>query len=683
MRSLLARAAIVSLLVTALIGVEAASGATVSIRDAIAREGGTAVVSVRLAKAQRVPVSVRWRTRNASALAGADYQRRSGVVRFGPRQRRKSIRIPTVQDTAVESVESFTVALSALSKRRPPRFADRLALVQITDDDFATVPPPFVPPAAVVETTTSATTGGTTSGTGGGGDTTPPAPPPPTISIADVSEEEGDVGTKTFSFVVTLSGASTQTVQATFSTADGSAVAPTDYQPATNVPLTFVPGDTSETATVTVNGDTDYEGDQTFTVTLGGLVNATMGDGSAVGTIEEDDELDEDGDGFISSATGGPDCNDADEDINPDAPELEDDVDNDCDGTVDDGAPTLSVNDVGVTEGTGAGTTPATFTVTRGGETRAPVSVQFSTAGNTATSANDFSPTSGTLNFAAGETTKTVTVNVTRDSLDDADTETFHLNLHSPVGATVTDSQGVGTITDDDPLPAISISNNGTVEGNSGTTPVAFNVTLNTPSNRTVTVQWAVNDNGATAGQDYVDNGGTVTFVPGDISETVNVSVIGDTVDEPNEFFFVDLFSPTNATFADQSANGTITDDDTAAISIDNVGMTEGNAGTKTFAFNVTLSTPSDRTVTVNYATANNTATTDDGDYNSASGTLTFTPGDTSETVSVTVNGDTDFEATETFFVNLSAPTGGAVISDGQGQGTIANDDDDPATIPP
>src|SRR5207245_3154175 len=112
-------------------------------------------------------------------------------------------------------------------------------------------------------------------------------------------------------------------------------------------------------------------------------------------------------------------------------------------------------------------------------------------------------------------------------------------------------------------------------------------------------------------------------------------------------------------------------------ISINDVSLAEGNSGTTSFVFTVSLSNASSQTITVTYATADGTATTADNDYVAANGTLTFNPGDTSKTITVTVNGDTKFEPDETFFVNLSNPIN-ATIADGQGQGTILNDDAQP-----
>ena len=109
-------------------------------------------------------------------------------------------------------------------------------------------------------------------------------------------------------------------------------------------------------------------------------------------------------------------------------------------------------------------------------------------------------------------------------------------------------------------------------------------------------------------------------------------------------------------------------------LSINSVAASEGKSGLTPFGFVVTLSAASESTVTVNFATADGTATAGSGDYVPTSGTLTFTPGETSKPITVTVNGDTTVEPTETFFVNLSSPTN-ATIAMAQGTGTITDDD--------
>ncbi|MFM6406709.1 MAG: Calx-beta domain-containing protein, partial [Microcystis sp.] len=125
--------------------------------------------------------------------------------------------------------------------------------------------------------------------------------------------------------------------------------------------------------------------------------------------------------------------------------------------------------------------------------------------------------------------------------------------------------------------------------------------------------------------------------------------------------------------------------DDSASIAITDVTVTEGNSGTTNAVFTVTLSNPIDTAITLNYATADGTATTADNDYTAINLTpLTFNAGETSKTITVAVNGDNKVESNETFFVNLSnLQTNGrnVTIADNQGQGTINNDDIAPPKI--
>ena len=219
-------------------------------------------------------------------------------------------------------------------------------------------------------------------------------------------------------------------------------------------------------------------------------------------------------------------------------------------------------------------------------------------------------------------------------------------------------------------------------EGNSGTKTAVFTVTLSAASTQTVTVNYATANGTATAGSDYVAQTGNLTFTAGQTSKTISVTVNGDTTVEPNETFVVNLTAPSGATLADAQGQGTITNDDTVVtlptLSINDVTVTEGNSGTTTATFTVTLSAASASTVTVSFATANGTATAG-SDYVAQTGTLSFTAGQTTKTISITVNGDTTVEPNETFVVNLSSPSG-ATLADAQGQGTITNDD---ATPPP
>lgn len=226
------------------------------------------------------------------------------------------------------------------------------------------------------------------------------------------------------------------------------------------------------------------------------------------------------------------------------------------------------------------------------------------------------------------------------------------------------------------PVPTISVADTSIAEGDSGTTILSFKVKLSSAAAGPVTVKYATADGTATAGSDYVAKTGTLTFDAGITSKTLKVTVNGDTTFEPDETVLLNLSAPTGATISDAQAVGTITNDDPQplpTLSINDVRVTEGNSGTVTAKFSVKLSAASATDVTVRYATANGTATAG-SDYTAKSGTLTFAAGTTSKSVSISVTGDTSVEPNETFLVNLSSPSG-ATIADGQGIGTIVNDD--------
>lgn len=197
-------------------------------------------------------------------------------------------------------------------------------------------------------------------------------------------------------------------------------------------------------------------------------------------------------------------------------------------------------------------------------------------------------------------------------------------------------------------------------------------------SNGTITVDYATSNGSATAGQDYTATSGTLTFLNGETTKTFPVPVINDTMDEPSETFNVSLSNPTGGALllAPSTATVTITDNDNPpTISITDVSLEEGNSGTTNFTFNVSLSQASGFDVSVNYATANGTATAG-SDYAAVNGTVNFSSAlaETSKTVTIAVQGELLIEIDETFFVNLVTPVN-ATIADSQGIGTILDDD--------
>jgi hypothetical protein len=267
---------------------------------------------------------------------------------------------------------------------------------------------------------------------------------------------------------------------------------------------------------------------------------------------------------------------------------------------------------------------------------------------------------------------KTIVVPVKGDTTVEPN-ETFFVNLSAPSGAMVADGQGVGTILNDEG-PLLRITDVSKAEGNTGTTTFTFMVTLSPASVSPVTVAYTTVNGSALAGSDYTAVPFTLlTFLPGQTSKVVTVTVTGDTTLEPNETFVVNLSGATGATLFKRQGVGTILNDEGPLLRINDVSKAEGNAGTTAFTFVVTLSPTSVSNATVNYVTANGSALAG-SDYTAAIGSLIFTPGQTSKVVTVNVKGDTILEPNETFLVNLSGATG-ATLFKGQGVGTIVNDD--------
>jgi Ca2+-binding RTX toxin-like protein len=462
----------------------------------------------------------------------------------------------------------------------------------------------------------------------------------PTLSIspATLSQNEGNSGTTAFTFTVSLNTASGQTVTVPYTINNGSATAGSDYIDNDGT-LTFNPGDTTKTITVQVNGDTTVEPNETFTVNLGTPTNATLSTASqSTATILNED------------IAGSP-------------------------GTLAFSSPTYTVNESG---------TQATITITRSNGTAGSVSVNIATAtGGTATAGSDYTSLTQTLTFANGETSKTVNIPIANDTLDEAN-ETVNLTLANATGgATISGASAVLTIIDNDPLPTLSISpaTLSQNEGNSGTTAFTFTVSLNTASGQTVTVPYTINNGSATAGSDYIDNDGTLTFNPGDTTKTITVQVNGDTTVEANETFTVNLGTPTNATLGPVTQiTATILNDDVVTT---NPGVLSFSAPTYTVTENGVQATltvvrtgGSDGAVTVRLATANGTATAGN-DYTSVNTTISFADGDTTaKTINVPISDDTLVESNETVRLTLSNPTGGATLgTQNTATLTIINDD--------
>ena len=437
--------------------------------------------------------------------------------------------------------------------------------------------------------------------------------PNPSLTIGDVQIVEGNSGTTAAVFTVSLSPSAGAPVTRELRHRERHG-AGRERLHAKSGTLTFATGVTTATLGVSIAGDQLNEGNETFLVNLSGASGggATIADGQGQATILNDDPV-----------------------------------------------PSLSIGNCGVNEGD-PGTTPCTFTLTLSAASGQETSVDYQTVDGTAKAGLDYQASSGTLGFAAGTTSRTVSMNVIGDTRDEPN-ETFLVNLLNPSNVDLADPQGLGAITDDDPTPLISIADASGSEGNSGTTVLSFTVTLSSPSDKQVTVQYYTAEGSATSPTDYTAAAGPLTFPPGSSTQTIDVAVKGDTQTEADELFFVNLANPGNAVLADASALGTIVEDDLPRLS-----FSAAAYGIKESVAKVTVTVKrsgvTSGTQEVTYRTSDGKAQVG-SDYGATAGVLSFTPGVTSRTFTVPIVNDGVAEGDETLLVSLQDPTGGAILA--------------------
>ncbi len=544
----------------------------------------TATITVQLSKASGQAVAVKWSTADGTAIAASDYIAASGDLALAPGETSQSFSVFVRGDVLNEPKENFFVTLEDPANATIDQ-ANARAVVTIENDDT-----------------------------------------PPVVTITDVQIVEGNSGTQPATLTIQLSRASAQQVSVKWTATDGTALAGSDYIAASGEAI-FAPGETSKSIVVQVNGDTVSEPDELFMVNLSGAINTTVGQAIATVKIVNDDQ-----------------------------------------------ATVLNILNASLTEGD-SGAQNATIVVQLSQASGLPVTVKWATEDGSAIAASDYVAASGTLAFAPGETSKSITVSVNGDTLNEAD-EGFAVNLSSPTNATLGISKGVVSIINNDPLPALSVADESMTEGNTGTQAVTVSVTLSKASGRTVTARWATADDTALAASDYLAGGGDLTFAPGETVKNIIITVRGDTLNELDETFAVDLSAPGGATLARGRGFVKIVNDDAPPeLRMGDVGILEGDAGTLTATLSVTLLPGSALPVSVKWATVDGTAVAP-SDYVAALGDLTFAPGETNKVITLTVKGDALNEPDETFSVNLSSPVpSNTVIRKPRGVVAIVNDD--------
>jgi hypothetical protein len=449
----------------------------------------------------------------------------------------------------------------------------------------------------------------------------------PTLSVDDMSIVEGDSGTKVLTFTARLGGPN-NAMPATFafSTRNGTATAGSDYNARVGGQGYFAPGELVRTFNIVVAGDTAVEPTESFVVDLSPMSGLNIVDRQATGYIINND------------------------------------------------GPLLSINDVAVGEGN-AGTKLMTFTVSLSQPAAGPVSYNFVTQGGDATVGVDYVSANLTNQvIPAGQLSKTHTVVINGDTTIEP-TEVLLAYVRQPVGASVWDGQGTGYILNDDG-PTLSIPDASVAEGQGGIK--VMNVTVQLSQAATVPVTFSIATQDVTANaSDYTGfNLANQTIPAGQTSKVFQVPVSGDVTVEQNETFLVTLApNPVGASLYDRQAIATIYNDDGPTLSVNDVSISEGNAGTKVATFTVSLSQAAAVPVSYNIATSNLTATAGSDYVATALNNETIPAGQLTKTFSVTLNGDTTVESNETFRVTLSNISAGATLFKFTGTGTITNDD--------
>ena len=434
--------------------------------------------------------------------------------------------------------------------------------------------------------------------------------PAPAFRVADAGADEGG---GTLAFEVTLEPAAAADASVAYATADGTATAGEDYVAASGT-LSFAAGETSKTVAVAVTDDAAEEGEETLTLVLSNAAGAALADAEATGTIRDDD-----------AAEG----------------------------------PMLSVSDATGPEG---GT--ATFEVTLAPAADGPVSAFYTTAGETAVSGVDFRETVGTLALAAGETSGTVAVELIDDTEAEGD-ETFRLELVFARGADYADPTGIGTIVDDDDGVAATFVD--VPASHDGISQFAVGIELSAaldPSTANVAGNLTVA--GGILIAEREGDGYDSWLVGVTPSGTGDVTVRLAASPECTAAGAMCTADGRRVTAAEFTVPGPVPP---PALSVADATAAEG----ATASFAVTLDRAATAAVTVDYATADGTATVGE-DYTAASGTLTFAAGEQSKTVAVATLDDTTAEFDETFTLTLSGASG-ATLADAAATGTIEDDE--------
>lgn len=525
---------------------------------AVAETVGTTILTVTLSTAAPFPISVDYNTTDNQAIAGSDYTPTNGTLTFSPGQTALTIPVTILNDTNTEPTEEFFMVLS--NEVSATLGFDAVANIDIVDDDT------------------------------------------PTIALTSngymVDENAGQA-----IISVTLSFPSPISATVAYSTSNGTALMGSDYS-STNGVLLFNAGETLQTIQIPILDNLSINADKTFGINLGGPVNANLGlFSTAVITITDDDRP------FVQFANAS----------------------------------------LALDENNG----PAIVEVTLSKPASATVTVDYTTSDGTAIAGDDYIFDAGTLIFAPNQISQSIVISVTNDNISEPD-ENFSVILSNPTNAILGSPISTTITIQNDDINFVEFVS-GTYNVSEGDVSVSVEVILTTAAVNTIAVDYATSDQTTSAGNDYTANSGTLTFLPGVTSTLLIIEIKEDGFVEGDEQFLITLSNPTNALLGPTSSTQvTVQDNDlpSMAFAVSAISVNE-NAGTATI--NVVLDQPSPNTVQVNYTMTDGSAT-GGTDYNNTGGTVTFSPGDTSESINIPITNDSDVDGGESFTVNLNSP---------------------------
>ncbi|WP_256872037.1 Calx-beta domain-containing protein [Nostoc sp. TCL26-01] len=540
-------------------------------------ESNNATITITREQGTVGAVSITLALTNGTATAPNDYDNSNIIVNFADGETSKIVTIPIVNDTIFEPNE--TVNLTLINPTNGASLGtQKTATLTIVDNDAR--------PGAIA------------------------------FSAANYSINEN--GTPVTAITINRTGGSDGAVSVTLTPSNGTATAPSDFN-SNPIIVNFANGEITKTFAIPIVNDAVSEPNETINLTLSNVTGgATIGvQNTALLTIIDNDPLP---------------------------------------GTLAFTSPNYSINE--------DGTPVAAVTITRTGGASGAVSVTLTPSNGSAIAPADYTNTAITVDFANGETSKTVTIPITNDTLVEGN-ETINLTLTNPTGGAILGSQQNANLVIIDNDIQLAFANSSFSINEDGTAINQVTVVRSGVTSTAVSAIIQLTDGTATVPSDYTNTPITVNFAAGETSRTVAIPIINDSVFEATETINLTLANPTNgATLGTQkTAVLNIVDNDVLAgvIQFSNASYSINENGTPVSAVTLTRTGGSDGAVSVRVDLTNGTATAG-SDYNNNSIIVNFADGETSRTVTIPIIDDSNLESSETINLTLANPTNGATI---------------------